>query len=162
MRIVCEPIGYVERPEEGTPDARGRENVIAVDEELMRRPAVIRIHREYCSGLRGVKRGSLLWVIWYAHLSPSGRRAPLLVHPCRDESLPPLGVFATRSPARPCPLGLSLVYAVEVGECSLTVLGLDAVNGTPVFDLKLYYEGLDSVRRVLERARVENSSGAGG
>ncbi len=152
MRIVCEPIGYVERGEASLAEARGREEVVALDEELMRKPAVIRLRREYCEGIRGIRRGALLWVLWYAHLAPSGRRAPLLVHPYRDERLPLLGVFATRSPARPCPIGLSLVYVANVHDCSLEVVGLDALNGTPVLDLKLYYEGLDSPRRVLERA----------
>jgi tRNA-Thr(GGU) m(6)t(6)A37 methyltransferase TsaA len=145
--LKCEPVGVVRRS--GVPrEAEGREEVFKHSEELMRSEAKIEIFEPFCEALEGLRKGSLVWVIWYAHLA-EGR--PVKVRPYRDPSMPELGVFATRSPARPCPLGLSLVYVTEVGNCYLKVKGLDAYDGTPVLDLKLYYEGLDSPREVLSR-----------
>ena len=154
-RVCCEPVGYVEREEpirEEWPS--GRDTVLEYNEEIMRRRARIRIREKYCNALRGLARGSLVWIIWYAHRAPGGDAAPLTVRPFMDSSLPVTGVFATRSPARPCPLGLTLVYVEEVEECSLVVRGLDAFHGTPVLDIKAYSEGLDSSREVLQRARA--------
>ncbi len=138
------------RREEGLREVRGRESVFREGEELRSGRAIIELRGEYCEGLEGLRKGSLVWVIWYAHLS---EERPLKVNPFRDETLPTLGVFATRSPARPNPIGLSLCYVTEVGECSIEVLGLDAVNGTPVLDLKLYSQGLDSPEPLLELVR---------
>ncbi len=152
--VCCEPVGYVER-EEPIPEEwpSGRDTVIEYNEEIMRKRARIRIREKYCDALKGLSPGSLVWVIWYAHRAPSGDEAPLTVKPFMDSSLPVTGVFATRSPARPCPLGLTLVYVEEVGDCSLAVRGLDAFHGTPVLDIKAYSEGLDSPREVLKRAK---------
>lgn len=146
-------IGWVVRDEEPPREPpRGVREVIQHSEELMSRPATLRILDEYCRGLIGVKPGSLMWVIWLADRAPSGSEAPLVVRPFMDESLPETGVFATRSPARPNPVCLSLVYVEEVEGCSLRVRGLDAYNGTPVLDLKPYTEGLDSPGEALRRA----------
>ena len=134
----CEPIGFVRR----------REKITKHGEQLMRSEAEVELLEPFCEGLDGIRKGSLVWVIWYAHLV---KEKPVKVRPRHDPSMPELGVFATRSPARPCPLGLSLVYVLERRPCSLLVKGLDAYDGTPVLDLKLYYEGLDSPREALSR-----------
>ncbi len=142
--MKCEPVGFVVREEEYR-ELEGKEEIFQWDEELRSKPARIEIREEYCDGLEGLREGSFVWVIWYAHLA---RDRPVKVRPYKDHRFPEVGVFVTRSPARPCPLGLSLTYVLKVGECSLTVTGLDAVNGTPVLDLKMYYEGLDSPKKV--------------
>ena len=126
-RFCCEAVGRVVRPERaGTVD------------ELRSRPAAIELVDGLCEGLRGLEPGALAWVIWYAHLSPPPP-GPLLR--ARDGS--ERGVFATRSPSRPCPLGLSLVRLLRAEGCRLVVLGLDAVDGTPVLDIKPYSPSLD-------------------
>jgi len=157
-KCCCKPIGFVERPLPRGPRVPGsRREALEDAEELMRSPAAIRLLPEYCQGLRGLRRGQLLWVIWYAHLA---RGRPLEVHIYGDPSMPLLGVFATRSPARPCPLGLSLTVVDKVGDCWLRVYGLDAVGGTPVLDMKLYYRGLDDPVEALERARRAGCCGS--
>jgi len=54
------------------------------------------------------------------------------------------GVFATRSPDRPNPVSLSLVDLLSVNGCILSVRGLDALDGTPVIDIKPYSEAIDT------------------
>ena len=150
MRYVeCFPIGYVRR-KEGLMNAVGKEEVFKRSEELMKSPSEVELLKEYCAGLKGLRKGSLVWIIWYAHLA---KERPITVRPYKDPTMPLLGVFTTRSPARPCPLGLSLAYILEVNDCKLKVKGLDAVDGTPVLDIKLYYEGLDSPSSILKLVR---------
>lgn len=60
----------------------------------------------------------------------------LLTHPKRDLSKPLKGVFALRSPMRPNPIGLSKVRLIERKDNQLTVDGLDAIDGTPILDIK--------------------------
>ena len=64
-------------------------------------------------------------------------RDVLQVHPRDDESVPLHGVFATRSPDRPNPIGLHTVTITEVREDSLLVAPLEAIDGTPVLDIKI-------------------------
>lgn len=142
--MFCEPIGYVKRKEKYV-ELKGKEEIFRWDEELRSKPAEIVIKEEFCEGLEGLREGSFVWAIWYAHLA---KDKPVKVRPYKDERFPEVGVFVTRSPARPCPLGLSLTYVLKVEKCSLMVTGLDAVDGTPILDLKMYYEGLDSPERV--------------
>lgn len=60
----------------------------------------------------------------------------LRVHPRADPGLPEVGVFASRSPTRPNPIGLTLVRLLEIKGNLLTVRGLDAYDGSPVLDIK--------------------------
>ena len=150
--MECEAIGFVVR-DEALREVKGKEEVFEEGELLRTRRAVIRLKEGYCEGLDGIRRGSLIWVIWYAHLV---RDRPIKVRPFMDERFPILGVFATRSPARPNPIGLSLCYVVETRDCELVVLGLDAVNGTPVLDLKIYSNGLDDPKELLKLVRPLN------
>ena len=62
-------------------------------------------------------------------------RNVLTVHPRGDRERPPTGVFATRSPARPNPIGLHRVQIVAIDGAELTVRDLEAVDGTPVVDI---------------------------
>ena len=150
--MECEVIGLVER-DETLKEVKGREEVFEEDELLRSGRAVIKVKEEYCEGLDGIRKGSLIWVIWYAHLV---RDRPVKVRPFKDDKFPVLGVFATRSPARPNPIGLSLCYVEEVRGCELVVSGLDAVKGTPVLDLKLYSKGLDDPEALLKIVRPLN------
>ena len=63
-------------------------------------------------------------------------RDVLTVHPRGDRSRPPAGVFATRSPARPNPIGLHRIQVVAIDGAELTVRDLEALDGTPVVDIK--------------------------
>jgi tRNA-Thr(GGU) m(6)t(6)A37 methyltransferase TsaA len=87
-------------------------------------------------------------VIYFMH--QSHKPAPMKVHPKYRTVTTPVGVFASRSPDRPNPLGKTTVRLLERHDNVLKVQGLDAIDGTPVIDIKPYIPGLDSV----EDARV--------
>lgn len=84
-------------------------------------------------GLRGLAVGDELVVITWLH---QARRDVLLVHPRSDPRLPLAGVFATRSPDRPNPLGLHAVTVRAIDGARLRVGPIEAIDGTPVVDLK--------------------------
>jgi len=84
-------------------------------------------------GLDGVVAGDRLVVLTWLH---RGDRDVLRVHPRDDPSNPLRGVFATRSASRPNPIGLHEVEVLEIAGSRLRVQPLEAVDGTPVVDLK--------------------------
>lgn len=92
------------------------------------------IDRALAEGLKDLKPGQELRVLTWFHLA---ERDVLQVHPRGDLTQPLKGVFATRSPARPNPIGLHRVRVLEITEGNrLRIDHLDAVGGTPIVDLK--------------------------
>jgi len=96
--------------------------------------------KQYSQGLYKVSHFKHVWVIFGFHKS---RTTKLKVHPRRDPSIPSVGVFASRSPTRPNKLGLTLVKLVSIKKNIVTVRGLDAFDGSPVFDIKPSEEEID-------------------
>ena len=99
--------------------------------------------------LRGIEGYSHLWVIWRFHQAERESWSPT-VRPPRLGGNERVGVFATRSPFRPNPIGLSVVKLVAVGRDEhlgtvLRVSGADMVDGTPVLDIKPYLPYADAV-----------------
>jgi len=86
-------------------------------------------------GLAGIKVGDELIVLSWLHLA---QRDVLQVHPRGDLNRPLTGVFATRSPDRPNPIGLHLVSVLEVADAErkLRVAPLEAIDETPIVDIK--------------------------
>jgi tRNA-Thr(GGU) m(6)t(6)A37 methyltransferase TsaA len=108
--------------------------------------STVLIYPEYCPGLLGVQGYSHLIVLYWMHLRDDDRhRRTLQVRPPRHEGAPLTGVFACRSPSRPNPLGLTIVELEGVDGCRLRVRGLDALEGSPIVDLKPYQPRADSV-----------------
>lgn len=93
------------------------------------------VREEYARGLYRLERYQRLYVI-YVFDRAQGYR--LVIHPRGDTSRPERGVFATRSPYRPNPIGLTVVELVGVEGGTVTVRDLDAIDGTPVLDIKPY------------------------
>jgi tRNA-Thr(GGU) m(6)t(6)A37 methyltransferase TsaA len=91
------------------------------------------IDPRYAAGLAGLAVGDDLLVLTWLHLA---RRDTLSVHPRGDRENPRRGVFTTRSPHRPNPIGLHRVQIVAIDGRRVLVRGLEAVDGTPVIDLK--------------------------
>lgn len=89
-------------------------------------------------GLMGIKIGDDLIVLTWLHLA---QRDVLQVHPRGDITRPLTGVFATRSPDRPNPVGSHRVSVLEVTEHKLRVAPLEAVDGTPLVDIKPALKG---------------------
>ena len=84
-------------------------------------------------GLTGILAGDALLVVTWLH---QAQRDVLQVHPRGDLTRPLTGVFATRSPDRPNPVGLHRVTVLEVADQQLRVAPLEAIDGTPIIDIK--------------------------
>ena len=97
------------------------------------REAIIEILAQYAEGLEGIAAGDDILVLTWLHL---GDRTTLRVHPRDDPANPMTGVFATRSADRPNPIGLHRVTVLRIEPRRLTVAGMEAVDGTPVLDIK--------------------------
>ena len=90
--------------------------------------------------LTGIEAGDELIVLTWLHLA---QRDVLQVHPRGDPDRPLTGVFATRSPDRPNPVGLHRVLVLEVAEQKLRVVPLEAIDETPIVDIKSVLAGSD-------------------
>src|SRR5512141_1019615 len=84
-------------------------------------------------GLMGIKAGDELMLLTWLHLA---QRDVLQVHPRGDIHRPLTGVFATRSPDRPNPIGLHHVSVLEIMKGKMRVAPLEAIDGTPIVDIK--------------------------
>ena len=82
-------------------------------------------------------------VLYWLHQA-ARERLPTRVHPRGNQELPLVGLFATRSPHRPNPVGKATVRLLERQNNILKVKGLDAIDGTPVIDIKPYIPGYDA------------------
>jgi tRNA-Thr(GGU) m(6)t(6)A37 methyltransferase TsaA len=91
------------------------------------------IYPDVREGVRDIHSGEQLLLLTWLHKS---RRDELATHPEDDMSKPELGVFSTRSPARPNPVGLHRVTVLSVDGDRLQVRPLEAVDGTPIVDIK--------------------------
>lgn len=129
--VVFKPIGFVSSSfnEPGDPKTlRNSESVLILDEK-------------YVGALDGLERYRYLLVIYYFHRSTGYRER---VHPMGDQTIPERGVLATRSPSRPNPIGITVVQILSVKGNMIRVTGLDAINTTPILDIKPYEENFDS------------------
>jgi tRNA-Thr(GGU) m(6)t(6)A37 methyltransferase TsaA len=96
------------------------------------------IFKEFEEGLKDIEGFSHVIVIFWFHKSEGFR---LLVETPWDDVLH--GVFATRSPHRPCPLGLTIAELLTRQDNILEVTGLDAIDGTPLLDIKPHIPSID-------------------
>ncbi|NWF78359.1 MAG: tRNA (N6-threonylcarbamoyladenosine(37)-N6)-methyltransferase TrmO [Chloroflexi bacterium] len=129
--LELKPIGIIHSPYKNTEQApyQGHKS-----EDISR----IEVFREFEEGLQDIEGFSHIIVIYWFHKSQGYH---LLVKTPWDDSLH--GLFATRSPHRPCPLGLTVVELVAREKNILKVRGLDAIDGTPVLDIKPYIPSID-------------------
>jgi tRNA-Thr(GGU) m(6)t(6)A37 methyltransferase TsaA len=96
--------------------------------------ARVRIERPFVSGLEGLRVGQDILLLTWLH---EARRDVLAVHPRDDRTQPLSGVFATRSQDRPNPIGVHRVRLLAIeADGSLLVQGLEAIDGTPILDIK--------------------------
>jgi tRNA-Thr(GGU) m(6)t(6)A37 methyltransferase TsaA len=120
-------IGWVHSSLRRVEDAPMQGHEGAPDADLQIEPAFLR-------GLDGLEVGQDILILTWLH---QARRDVLAVHPRDDLARPLTGVFATRSPDRPNPIGLHRVKLLAIGDGgSLRVQGLEAIDGTPVLDIK--------------------------
>ena len=95
--------------------------------------AWLEVNSTFADGLEGIEVGDDIILITWFH---KARRNILKLHPRRDTNRPLTGVFATRSPDRPNPLGLHRVTVLEISGNRLRVGPIEAIDGTPVVDIK--------------------------
>jgi tRNA-Thr(GGU) m(6)t(6)A37 methyltransferase TsaA len=124
--LIIEPIGYIRSVLIRLEDAPMQADEGAPDAWLELTPLT-------AQGLVGIKAGDELTVLTWLHLA---QRDVLQVHPRGDLNRPLAGVFATRSPDRPNPIGLHRVSVLEVAKLKLRVGPLEAIDGTPIVDIK--------------------------
>jgi tRNA (adenine37-N6)-methyltransferase len=132
QEIVLKPIGTVR----SEITQRGRRDADDIVAEIV-------IDPEFTGGLDNLDEFSHAVVIYYFHKTK--KPAPMKVHPRYRSEPTPVGVFASRSPDRPNPLGKTNVRLLERRGNVLKVRGLDAIDGTPVLDIKPYIPGVDTV-----------------
>lgn len=136
MSISLDPIGVVHSPVvEGRDEGWG-----AVSSEL-------RIDERFCAGLDGIEQFSHLLVVFWMHQSSFDAGTDLVRRPRGRADMPEVGIFAQRARHRPNPIGLTAVKLLERRGAVLLVEGLDAIDGTPILDVKPYFPAFDSVER---------------
>ena len=125
--IKYKPIGIIHSPfkePKGTPiqpaAAKGIEGKVEV-------------FPEYAEGLKDVEGFSHIILVCHFHLS---KKPSLKVKPFMDDQM--RGVFATRAPSRPNPIGISIVRLIKIEENILHVQDVDIIDGTPLLDIKPY------------------------
>ena len=133
--IICTPIGFVSSPfkERGDAPRQGY---------LTDETSVITLKEEYLKATLGLEEGADIFVLCWFDRSD---RTLLLGRPSKD--VPLKGVFANRSPNRPNPISLTLVKIVKIEDNKVTVVGLEALDGTPVLDIKPYSKDIDTPNR---------------
>ena len=133
---TIEPIGFVSSKLTRLEDAPMQGDEGAPEAWLELTPAA-------AQGLMGITVGDELIVLTWLHLA---QRDVLQVHPRSDLNRPLTGVFVTRSPDRPNPIGLHRVSVLEITEQKLRVTPLEAIDGTPIVDIKPVLAGSASDR----------------
>lgn len=101
----------------------------------------IMINREYIDGLSDLWKFSYAYVLFFAHKAQGG--AEMVVAPPWAKGKK-VGLFSSRSPSRPNPIGLSVVRIKEIRENIIFISGIDVFNGTPLLDIKPYIKDLDN------------------
>ena len=123
---MLSPIGVLRSPLTQREDAPRQGSEGAPD-------AWLEVAEEFADGLAGLAAGDDLIVITWLH---QAQRDTLQTHPRNDQKAALAGVFATRSPDRPNPLGLHRVTVREIAGTRLKVGPIEAIDGTPIVDIK--------------------------
>jgi tRNA-Thr(GGU) m(6)t(6)A37 methyltransferase TsaA len=129
--FTLRPIGRVESPLASTAEAPRQGDEGAPDAYLI-------LDFDVQAGLDGIAVGDEIFVLTWLHQAD---RRVLRVHPRGDRSRPEAGVFNTRAPSRPNPIGLHRVRVLGLDGVRVQVSGLEAIDGTPVIDLKPVLSG---------------------
>jgi tRNA-Thr(GGU) m(6)t(6)A37 methyltransferase TsaA len=104
----------------------------------------IHLDRNLTPGLLGLDQFSHVIVVFYMHQSTFSKEEDLQRRPQGRDDMPRLGIFAQRAKHRPNPIGITAAELLELDGEILRVKGLDAIDGTPVLDLKPYFPVFDN------------------
>jgi tRNA-Thr(GGU) m(6)t(6)A37 methyltransferase TsaA len=106
------------------------------------------INEEYTDCLDGIEDFSHIMVLYWSHRINDKGRYITKVHPAGKKEYPLVGVFATRSPVRPNPICVATVELLERKKNVLKVKGLDALDGSPIIDIKFHHPSYDAPSNV--------------
>jgi tRNA-Thr(GGU) m(6)t(6)A37 methyltransferase TsaA len=146
MEVVYRPIGIIRSPFNSLEDMpiQPTSNVSG--------SGIVEVFPEFADGLKDLEGFSHIYLLYHFH---KVHRQELVVTPFLDKE--PRGIFATRAPSRPNPVGLSLVELVRREENLIYVERVDVLNETPLLDIKPYVPEFEDLRDVragwLEQAR---------
>ena len=138
MNVVYKPIGIIHSPFNNLDEMPIQPSSDAS------RPGTVEIYPEFVEGLKDLEGFSHIYLIYHLHKINKSR---LVVTPFLDKE--PHGIFATRAPSRPNPIGLSLVKIVGLEGNLIHVDQVDILDGTPLLDIKPYvpeFENVDFVQ----------------
>ncbi|NLE94525.1 MAG: tRNA (N6-threonylcarbamoyladenosine(37)-N6)-methyltransferase TrmO [Dehalococcoidia bacterium] len=105
----------------------------------------IHLNPEFAVGLTGLDAFSHILVVFVMHKATWSPESDLLRRPQGRRDMPLLGIFAQRAKHRPNPIGVTSVRLLAIQGSTLRVQGLDAIDGTPVLDIKPYFPQYDRV-----------------
>ena len=132
MRLEMEPIGRVKNQITDRKDTSWGNDI-----------STITLEEPYISGLKGLEAFSHAIILFWLDQARYDREKHLQRRPQNREDMPLVGIFAQRGKDRPNQIGMTAVEVLSVSDDRLTVRGLDAVDGTPVLDIKPYYPAYD-------------------
>lgn len=132
QEIIMNPIGYVRNDVQNRKDVSWGEDV-----------STIVLNEEYHSGLKGLENFTHVIILYYLDKAAYQKEKHLQRRPQNREDMPLVGIFSQRGKDRPNQIGMTSVRIVSVDGAALTVKGLDAIDGTPVLDIKPYYPVYD-------------------
>jgi tRNA-Thr(GGU) m(6)t(6)A37 methyltransferase TsaA len=145
--MTIKPVGYV-RSELKTPSLKATGDDIELDKGLQQSATEVKTIRSLVSELvinpelngilDGLEDFSHALVLYWAHLLPPHGRSLTKVHPMGQKRFPLVGIFSTCSPARPNPILVTTVRIIEKTGNILKVQGLEAIDGSPIIDIKPY------------------------
>jgi tRNA-Thr(GGU) m(6)t(6)A37 methyltransferase TsaA len=133
-KIEMVPIGFVRNAVKETID----DNWGSVASRLTLEP-------QFAKGIRHLDQFSHAIIVTYLHRSKFDPAKNLLRRPRGLDSMPEVGIFSQRAKDRPNPIGITAVKIVAVGKDYVDVQGLDAIDGTPILDIKPYFLQFDCV-----------------
>ncbi len=123
---------------------------------------VVEVDPAYSDALKGLEGFShVLILYWFDRNDTPEKRETLLVHPRKNPALPLTGVFATRSPRRPNLVAINVAKILSVDGRRVCIDKTDAMDGTPVIDLKPYIPGSDAVPDAAVPEWVHRRGGGG-
>ena len=132
--MIVEPIGILKSPVTET-----------IDEKWGNVVSEIHLAPNLALGLTGIDQFKYIIVIFHMHKSSFDPKSDLIRRPQGRPDMPEVGIFAQRAKHRPNPIGITTVQLTKVDGNVLTVKGLDAIDGTPILDIKPYYPAFDRI-----------------
>ena len=118
-----------------------------VDQDWGHVTAEIHLNQELAPGLRGLEQFSHAIIVFLMHRATFEPATDLVRRPQGRPEMPKIGIFAQRAKHRPNPIGVTAVQILDVTDNVLKIKGLDAIDGTPILDIKPYFPLFDRLNQ---------------